>query len=82
MNDHFTSDVAIECYTLRIEKCSGLQGASMKVNNLANSGEIETINPKSWTSEQGAVVVDAAEGDPRILEWLLPARRVMMADVD
>jgi len=40
----------------------------MKVNNLANSGEIETINPKSWTSEQGAVVVDAAEGDPRILE--------------
>jgi hypothetical protein len=40
----------------------------MEVTTLENPGEIETINPKSWTSKQGAAAELAAEGRPRILE--------------
>lgn len=31
-------------------------------------GEIVTINPKRWMSEQGAVAVVVAEEHPRIVE--------------
>jgi hypothetical protein len=48
---------------------------------LENPGEIETINPKCWMSEQGAAAVVAAEEDIRILESLLPSRRVTMGVV-
>ena len=34
--------------------------------------------PKCWTREQGAAAVVAAEERPRILVWLLPARRATM----
>jgi hypothetical protein len=40
----------------------------MEVTTLENPTEIETINPKRWTSEQGAVAVVAAEQGPQIHE--------------
>jgi hypothetical protein len=36
----------------------------MEVTTLEDPGEIETINPKRWTSEQGAAAVVAAEVEP------------------
>jgi hypothetical protein len=45
-----------------------LLGATMEVTTLGNPGEIETINPKRWTSKQRAVMVVAAEQCPQILE--------------
>jgi hypothetical protein len=44
------SDDTIEIFALRIGECSGLLGATMEVTTLENTGEIETINPKRWTS--------------------------------
>jgi len=40
----------------------------MEVTTLENAGEIETINPKHWTSEQGAAAVVGAEARSQILE--------------
>jgi len=62
------SDETIVTFTLPIGECRGLLGATMGVTNLENPGEIETMNPKRWTSEQGAVAVVAAQLCPRILE--------------
>jgi hypothetical protein len=67
-DDLLASDETIETFALRIGECSGLLGATMEVTTLGNPGEIETINPKRWTSEQGAAAVVAAEERPRILE--------------
>jgi hypothetical protein len=36
----------------------------MEVTALEDPGEIETINRKRWTSEQGAAAVVAAEEEP------------------
>ena len=67
-DDLLASDETIETFALRIGECSGLLGATMEVTTLEDPGEIETINPKRWTSEQGAAAVVAAEERPRILE--------------
>jgi hypothetical protein len=40
----------------------------MEVTAWENPSEIETINPKRWTSEQGAAAVVAAVEYPRIIE--------------
>ena len=58
------SDETIETFPLQIGDCSGLLGATMEVTTLKDPGEIETINPKSWTSKQGAAAVVAAEEEP------------------
>jgi hypothetical protein len=63
-DDLLASDETIESFALRIGECSGLLGATMEVTTLENPGEIETINPKRWTSEQGAAAVVAAEEKP------------------
>jgi len=63
-DDLLASDKTIETFALRIGECSGLLGATMEVTTLEDPGEIETINPKCWTSEQGAVAVVAAEEEP------------------
>jgi hypothetical protein len=68
LDDLLASDETIETFTLRIGECSGLLGATVEVTTLENPGEIETINPKGRTSEQGAAAVVAAEERPRILE--------------
>ena len=81
-NDLIASDETIETFTLRIGECCGLPGATVEITTMENPGEIETINPKRWTSEQRAAAVVAAEEHPRIHEWLLPARRVTMRVVD
>jgi len=62
------SDETIETFALGIGECSGLLGATIEVTTLENPGEIETINPKRWTSEQGAAAVVAAAERSRILE--------------
>jgi hypothetical protein len=67
-DDLLPSDETIETFALRIGECCGLLGATMEVTTLENPGEIDTINPKRWTSEQGAVAVVVAEEHPRILE--------------
>jgi hypothetical protein len=67
-DDLLASDETIETFALRIGECSGLLGATMEVTTLENPGEIETINPKCWTSEQGTAAVVAAEARPRIRE--------------
>ena len=36
----------------------------MVVTTLEDPGEIETMNPKRWMSEQGAAAVVAAEEEP------------------
>jgi hypothetical protein len=36
----------------------------MEVTTLEDPGEIETINPKCWTSKQGGEVVVVAEEEP------------------
>jgi len=56
-DDLSASDETIETFGLQIGECSGLLGATMEVTTLEHPGEIETINPKRWTSEQGAVAV-------------------------
>jgi hypothetical protein len=63
-DDLLASDETIETFALRIAQCSGLLGATMEVTTLEEPGEIETINPKRWTSEQGAAAVVAAEEEP------------------
>jgi hypothetical protein len=63
-DDLLASDKTIETFALRIGKCSGLLGATIEVTTLEDPGEIETINPKGWTSEQGAAAVVAAEEEP------------------
>jgi len=63
-DDLLASDETIETFALRIGECSGLLGATMEVTTLEDPGEIETINPKRWTSEQGAAAVVAAEEEP------------------
>jgi len=63
-DDLSASDETIETFALRIGECSGLLGATMEVTTLEDPGEIETINPKRWTSEQGAAAVVAAEEEP------------------
>jgi len=40
----------------------------MAVTTLGNPGEIETINGKGWTSEQGVAAVSVAEEQPQILQ--------------
>ena len=67
-DDLLASDETIDTFALQIGECSGLLGATMEVTTLENPGEIETINPKHWTSAQGAAAVVAAEQRPRILE--------------
>jgi hypothetical protein len=81
-DDLLASDETIETFAIPIGECSGLLGATMEVTTLDNPREIETINPKRWTSKQGAAAVVAAEERPRIFELLLPARRVTMGVVD
>jgi len=63
-----------------IREYSTASGATMEVTTLEDPGEIETFNPKRWTSEQGAAAVVAAEQESHwgMLEWLLPACWVMM----
>jgi len=63
-NDLLASVETIETFALRIGECSGLLGATMEVTTLEDPGEIENINPKRWTSEQGAAAVVAAEEKP------------------
>jgi len=79
-DDLLASDETVNTFALQIGACSGLLGATMRVTTLEGSGEIETINLKRWTSEQGAAAVVTAEEEPHsgVLEWLLPACRVMM----
>jgi hypothetical protein len=36
----------------------------MELTTLEDPGEIETTNPKLWTSKQGAAVVVVAEEEP------------------
>jgi hypothetical protein len=67
-DDILASDVTIETFILQIGECSGLLGATVEVTTLENPGEIETINQKRGTSEQGAAAVAAADECPRILE--------------
>jgi len=57
-------DETIETFALRNGECSGLLGATMEFTTLEGPGEIETINPKCWTSGQGATAVIAAEAEP------------------
>jgi len=40
----------------------------MVVTTFEDPGEIETVNPKPWTSKQGAAAVFGAEEHPRILQ--------------
>ena len=63
-DDLSASDETIETFALRSGECSGLLGATMEVTTLEDPGEIETMNPKRWTSEQGAAVVVAVEEEP------------------
>jgi hypothetical protein len=81
-DDLLASDETIETFALRIGECSGLPGATMVFTTLENPGDIETINPNRWTSEQGAAGEVAAEEHPQIHERLLQARRVTMGVVD
>jgi hypothetical protein len=67
-DDLLASHETIETFALRIAECSGLPGATIEVTTFENPGEIGTINPKRWTSEQGAAAVVAAEEHPRILQ--------------
>jgi len=67
-DDLLASYGTIEIFALRIGECSGLLGATMEVTTLDNPGEIDTSDPKHWTSEKGAAAVVAAEKRPRILE--------------
>jgi hypothetical protein len=67
-DDLLASDATIETFPPQIGECSGLPRATMEVTTSENAGEIETINPTRWTSEQGAVVVVTEEYHPRILE--------------
>jgi hypothetical protein len=67
--DHLLAgDETLETFALQIGECSELLGATMEVTTLENAGEIETINPKCWTSEQGAAAIVAAEERPGIFE--------------
>jgi len=63
-DDLLASDETIETFGLRIGECSALLGATMEVTTLEDPGEIETIKPKRWTSEQGAAAVVAADEEP------------------
>jgi len=63
-DDLSASDETIETFALRIGECSGLLGATMEATTLEDPGEIETINPKRWTSKQGAAALVAAEEEP------------------
>jgi hypothetical protein len=63
-DDLLARDETIETFALPIGECSGLLGATMEVTTLEDPGEIETINPKGWTSEQGAAAVVAVEEEP------------------
>jgi hypothetical protein len=67
-NELLTSDESIETFALHIGVGSGLLGVTMEVTILEYPGEIETINPKSWTCEQGAAAVVVAEKHPQIIE--------------
>jgi hypothetical protein len=67
-DNHFASDGTIETFALRIGECSGQLGATMEVTTLEHPGDIRTIYPKRWTSEQGAAAVVATEVRARILE--------------
>jgi len=80
--DLLASDETIETFYLWIEECIGLLGTTMEVTTWGNPSEIKTIYQKSWSSEQGAAAVVAAEEHSRILEWLLPACQVTMGVVD
>jgi hypothetical protein len=67
-DDLLPSNETIETDALHIGECSGLLGATMEVTTLENPGEIETINPKRRTSEQGAAAVVVAAVRPWILQ--------------
>jgi len=79
-DDLLASNETLVTFALQIGECSELLGATMEVTTLEDRGEIETINPKRWMSEQGAAVVVAAEEEPNsgMLEWQLPTRQVTM----
>jgi len=72
----------IGTFAPQIGECSGLPGATKEVTTLEGASEMETINPKCGTSEQGAAAVVEAEEEPHIaiLEWLLPAHSVTIGD--
>jgi len=69
-DDLLASDETIETFAIQIGECSGLLGATMEVTTLEDPGEIETVNQKRRTSEQGAAAVVVAEEErhSRILE--------------
>jgi len=81
-DDLSATDETIRTFALWIGECSGLLGATREVTSLGNPGEIETMNPKRWTSEQGAGAGVPAEERLRVLEWLLPACGVTMVVED
>jgi len=56
------SDETIETFALCVGECSGLLEATMEVTTLEDSGEIVTINPKCWMSEQEAAAEVAGLG--------------------
>jgi hypothetical protein len=63
-DDLLASEETIETLALRIGECSALLGATMEITTLEDPGAIETLNPKRWTSKQGAAAVVAAEEEP------------------
>jgi hypothetical protein len=48
----------------------------MEVTSLEDQDEIETINPKRWTSKQGAAAVVAAEEEPYTVKYLNDCNRL------
>ena len=61
-DDLCASNETFKTLALRIREFRGLQGATMEVTILEEPVEIETINPKRRTSEQGASALVGAEG--------------------
>jgi len=81
-DDLLASDETNEILALSLGERIGLLGATMEGTALEIPGEIDTINPKRSTSEQGAAVVVEAKQHHWILEWLQLASWVMMGVVD
>jgi hypothetical protein len=67
-DDLLASDETHKILALSLGERIGLLGATMEGTALENPGEIDTINRKRWTSEQGAAVVVEAKQHHRILE--------------
>jgi hypothetical protein len=67
-NDLLACNETNETFTLRIREHSGLLGETIEDTTSENPGEIEPMNPKCWTREQGAAAVVAAEEHLQILQ--------------